>query len=100
MPRVWNTRNKDWPAGAVYIGRRARGWPQSKWANPFVLDHDGTREECIELFEQWPCGNPKGQALLRDISELRGKDLLCWWRRFPVTATYCCGWLTPERELC
>jgi hypothetical protein len=41
MPRVWNIGNKDWPAGAVYIGRHAR----AKWANPFVIDHDGDREE-------------------------------------------------------
>jgi hypothetical protein len=82
MPRVWNIRNKDWPAGTVYIGRTARGWSRSKWANPFVIDRDGTREEVIDLYEQWLRGNPKGQRLLRDIGELRGKDLLCWCAPF------------------
>jgi hypothetical protein len=34
---------------------------------------DGTREEVIDLYEQWLCGNPKGQRLLRDIGELQGQ---------------------------
>jgi hypothetical protein len=41
-----------------------------------VIDHDGSREEVIALYEEWLCGNPKGQRLLRDIGELRGKDPL------------------------
>jgi hypothetical protein len=41
-----------------------------------VIDHDGSREEVIALYEEWLCGNP--QRLLRDIGELRGKDPLCW----------------------
>jgi hypothetical protein len=43
-----------------------------------VIDRDGTREEVIALFENWLQGNPKGQRLLRDIGQLRGKGLLCW----------------------
>jgi hypothetical protein len=57
--------------GRGYIGRTAHGWPRSKWANPFVIDHDGTREEVIDLYEHWLKGYPKGQRLLRDIGELR-----------------------------
>jgi hypothetical protein len=76
MPRVWNIRDKDWPAGTVYIGRTARGWPRSKWANPFVVDRDGTREEVIELYEQWLQGNilSVGQRAAR-LSERRSAAL-------------------------
>ena len=83
MPRVWNIRNEDWPAGTVYIGRGTRGWPRSKWANLFVIGHGGSREECIKLYEEWLRDNPKGQHLLKHIGELRGKDLLCWCAPLP-----------------
>jgi len=61
----------------VYIGRAVPrlGLPQSKWANPFRIGRDGTREECIEKYRAYLLGR---SDLLEDLEELRGKVLGCW----------------------
>jgi hypothetical protein len=64
-------------AGAVYIGR------PSKWGNPFVIRRHGTREEVIAKYERFLCDTPAGRALLEQIRELRGKDLVCWCAPLP-----------------
>jgi hypothetical protein len=71
MPKVLNKRVSGIPDGAVYVGRCSRGLRGSPWANPFVEGRDGTREEVIERFrvEILPT---------LDVSQLRGKDLVCW----------------------
>lgn len=70
MPRVYNKRDKDIPADAVYIGR------PSKWGNPFILRREADREKVIEMYRRWLLGNPDlVDAVER---ELRGKDLVCW----------------------
>jgi hypothetical protein len=53
----------------VYIGR------PSKWGNPFVVDRDGARGECIELYELWVRENAE---LMATLDELRGLVLGCW----------------------
>ena len=81
MPRVLNFRIDGCPEGSVYIGRAAPGgWRQSKWHNPYREGKDGTREEVIEKFEQYLCDSP---ALLDQINELRGKNLVCWCAPLP-----------------
>jgi hypothetical protein len=81
MPRVLNLRSRGGviPEGAVYVGNRLyRGpWrlPQSKWANPFRIDRDGSRDEVIAKYRDWIVQQPELTAAL---SELRGKDLACW----------------------
>jgi len=35
----------------IYIGRANKDLPKSKWANPWVIGRDGTREEVIEKRE-------------------------------------------------
>ena len=60
----------------VYIGR-AQPWrdlPKSKWANPFVVNKDGTREEVIAKYEQHLIDS----GLASEVSELRGKTLVCF----------------------
>jgi hypothetical protein len=80
MPQVLNLRGRNGavPEGAVYIGDRLyRGpWhlPKSKWANPYKIGRDGTREEVIAKFE---C-HIYDSGLFSDIHELRGHDLACW----------------------
>ena len=39
--------------GMVYVGRRARGLPESPLANPFKIGPDGTREEVIAKYRAW-----------------------------------------------
>ena len=54
----------------VYIGR------PSKWGNPFVVGHDGTRGEVIAKFRAHLLAQPDlVEACHR---ELRGKVLGCW----------------------
>jgi hypothetical protein len=53
----------------IYIGR------PGKWANPFVIDVDGTRREVIEKYRQHLMSNP---GLLASLPELKGKVLGCW----------------------
>ena len=64
--RVWNKREKGVPANAIYVGR------PSKWGNPYLIGRDGTRDEVIKKYEQWLAKSGL------DVTELRGKDLVCW----------------------
>jgi predicted nucleic acid-binding Zn ribbon protein len=61
----------------IYIGRynRRKGLKASKWANPFKIDKDGTREEVIKKYKQWFFTQPD---LVSSIPELKGKVLGCW----------------------
>jgi hypothetical protein len=61
----------------VYIGRgngRA-GLKRSKWANPFKVGKDGSRDEVIAQYRAYLDEHPD---LLRAIPELVGKRLGCW----------------------
>jgi len=66
-PRVLNKRN-GMPDGAIYIGR------PSKWGNPFQIGRDGDRHDVIRRFTEYFLKSD----LIRQIGELRGKDLVCW----------------------
>ena len=73
MPKVVNlSRRKPQVVhdGEVYIGHRL-----NKWANPFKIGRDGTREQVIALYEYFVRSKPELTAAL---PELRGKDLACW----------------------
>lgn len=70
MPNLLNAKNvgRSYP-GAVYIGR------PSKWGNPYSIGADGTRAEVVSKYEEYLKSNPE---LLESLSELQGKDLICW----------------------
>ncbi len=53
----------------VYIGRQNNrlGKTASKWANPFVEDKDGTREEVIEQYRVWIQTQPELLAALPEL---------------------------------
>ena len=55
----------------VYIGRGR----DSKWGNPFRIGVDGTREEVIDLYEEWLRDQPH---LMAALGELTGRILGCW----------------------
>lgn len=75
MPKVYNKRDPDCPNkdNAVYIGR------PSKWGNPFVIGPDGSRKEVIAKYERWLFES----GAISDISELTGKNLVCWCAPLP-----------------
>jgi hypothetical protein len=60
----------------VYCGRGSRslGLAPSKWANPFRIGRDGTREQVIAKHKQWVLRQPH---LLASLDELRGRTLGC-----------------------
>lgn len=63
--KVWNRRDPNTPADAVYVGR---GTP---WGNPFVIGKHGERDEVCDRFER--------EVLpTLDLKPLRGKHLVCW----------------------
>ena len=79
MPHVLNYRTHGCPDGAVYIGRpvpskRIRG---SKWANPYPLRRNGTRKEGAQVIAKYE-RHLYDSGLVKDVHELRGRDLVCW----------------------
>ena len=76
MPRVLNKRTDKIPSDAIYVGR------PSKWGNPFKIGRDGNRKEVIEKYRRWI----EHVDFLEDISELTGKDLVCWCAPLPCHA--------------
>jgi hypothetical protein len=75
--RIQCRRTKGWrkPAGAVYVGR------PGKWGNPIKAGRDvETRAEAVAAFRRYlPAAMKKdGSALISDLGELRGRDLMCW----------------------
>ena len=59
----------------IYIGRKCYGFAASKWANPFSIGLDGTRDEVLEKHRNWLMFQAE---LLASLSELKGKTLGCW----------------------
>ncbi len=60
----------------IYCGRGSRklGLPASKWANPFRIGRDGTREQVIAKHKRWL---PTQTHLMAALDELRGQTLGC-----------------------
>lgn len=70
--RIQRLRSAGWrtPPNAVYVGR------PSKWGNPFVVGRDvATSEEAVAAYRRWILDQP---SLLHEVTELRGKQLMCW----------------------
>ena len=67
----------------VYIGRHnpTYGLAQSKFANPYKIGKDGTREEVIELYRQYIEDNM--QLFYAARTELKDKILGCWCKPEP-----------------
>jgi hypothetical protein len=84
MPRVLNHKRDGLPRGAVYIGRQVPRYslPRSKWANPIRLRGNASREEREEVIRQYE-RHLVDSGLIKDIQELRGKDLVCWCAPLP-----------------
>jgi hypothetical protein len=69
------------PPGAVYVGRL------TKWVNPFHVTKDRSAQACVDLYARaiglMQLGHPVfslewALIIVRDLPELRGKDLCCW----------------------
>ena len=92
MPqRIQRRRTRGWrlPPTAIYVGR------PTKWGNPFTVQkareagYQDPHAKAVHAYRLWLAGDPdftsdvhrnQRLAILRDIHELRGKDLSCWCR--------------------
>jgi len=82
MPKVLNKhRDKNnIPPGAEYVGR------PTKWGNPWVIGADGSREQVIQMYRDELINSPVLQYLRDSLTELKGKDLVCWCSPLPCHA--------------
>lgn len=71
-PRVVHVKKSDYD---VYIGRAFAGFEASKWANPYTIGKDGTRQEVIAKYETYLKRTPE---LMKALPELENKVLACW----------------------
>jgi len=86
MPRVLNKRTDKILPDAIYVGR------PSKWGNPFKMNDPllpaglsmlGRRKAVIDEYRLWIIRQPD---LIDSLSELKGKDLVCWCAPLPCHA--------------
>lgn len=82
MPKVLNKRTDLIPSDAVYVGR------PSKWGNPFHMDRTSStpRKDAIDKYKVWLLSYSSIGSPIKDIEELRGKDLVCWCAPLPCHA--------------
>lgn len=73
-PRVWNKRDPNVPADAVYVGR------PTKWGNPFKISPRMSRKDAVEMYRKWIGHHDNAGFLISAdaVVELRGKHLVCW----------------------
>jgi hypothetical protein len=60
------------PLEAVYGGR------PTKWGNPFKICERFTNEQAVEAYRHYIETMIREKTTVYDLSELRGKDLVCW----------------------
>lgn len=90
MPKIYNKRNGDAPADAVYVGRSRNRY---HYGNPFThlptrtraQVQVATREEAVQAFEDWFDGKAfhdierdRRWWIINNVKRLAGKDLECW----------------------
>jgi len=85
MTTVVNIRHSAYD---IYIGRANGKLSQSKWANPWVIGKDGTREEVIQKYEVDTRAN---KDLMAVLPELRDKRLGCWCKNESGEGQACHG---------
>lgn len=76
--KVLNKKTDKIPPDAIYVGR------PSKWGNPYKIGKDGTREEVVTAYRLWLSANIFAGTL--NLTELKGKDLVCWCSPLPCHA--------------
>ena len=72
-----NVDEREWVKNPqnIYIGRKTKYLEESKWANPYPVPCPSKRKSVVKKFEEYIRNNSK---LLKDIHELKGKNLGCW----------------------
>ena len=79
MPKVYNKKDPNVPADAVYVGR------PSKWGNPYTVKKWG-RGRALDMFRAYKLRGFQGLDYEEIRQELKGKDLVCWCAPEPCHA--------------
>ena len=94
QPRVLNIKDCGYkvPGGAVYVGRAMPRYklPTSKWGNPLSVKEvkahhpedtiSELHQEAVDWYRRYIQLKPE---LLASLSELKGKELVCWCSPLP-----------------
>ncbi|MDR2188667.1 MAG: DUF4326 domain-containing protein [Azonexus sp.] len=72
----------------VYIGRKFGRFAGSKWANPYRIGADGTRQEVVDKYLAHLKARPE---LMAAVKELKGKTLGCFCKTHAAPNTLCHG---------
>lgn len=88
--RIQRKRTKGWkaPENTVYVGRPTkwgnRWTPEKYWDAGYNGSIQVASQHCVDAYRAWILGKRHwahsadfGEPLL-DVSELRGKNLMCW----------------------
>lgn len=90
LPLVGHVRHDSQRPGAVYIGRRNGGLPESPYANPFKMPRDGDRAAVIAQFERHARARLAADPHWLDGIK-QAMCLLCWCRRVGEDRPACHG---------
>ncbi len=81
----WGESLQRAPKDVVYIGRATNpafsgGWKlkKSRWANPFSVKKEGSREAVIEKYRDYLDEMLKDDDAKEALQFLKGKTLACW----------------------
>jgi hypothetical protein len=85
--QVLNKRTDKIPPDAVYVGR------PSKWGNPFILSNKLPRHIAVNEYRRYLLNNLE---LMASLSELKGRDLVCWCAPLPCHADVLLELANPE----
>jgi hypothetical protein len=66
-------------AGVVFINKKRYPQNSSKFANPYKIGKDGTREEVIVKYKEYIIKKLENdKSLINELLLLKGKKLGCW----------------------
>ncbi len=66
-------------AGVVFINKQRYPKNSSKFANPYKIGKDGTREEVIVKYKEYIIKKLENdKSLINELLSLKGKNLGCW----------------------
>lgn len=95
LPLVGRVGHDSNLPGAVYIGRRYAGIPESKYHNPYRMPQDGDRAAVIAAFERYAraclAADPEWLRPLAEAWEHGPLVLVCWCRRVDQDRPACHG---------
>lgn len=65
-------------AGVVFIENTRFPLQSSKFANPYKIGKDGSREEVIIKYKNYITEKLKNENMLSELLDMKGKNLGCW----------------------